>query len=442
MGLLDTLSNLNPEQTQGLLAAAAQMLQQSGPSRTPVGFGQVVGGGLQAYQGSMIDAKRRKQEEEHAAQLARMREMQMQGMQGDLAEQQRARDEQQAIMGAAKGAYRTPGQQAAALPGGPTIENAARIPDMAGGLDEDAFINSVSAINPLKALELRKQFAKQGIEYSTDVKVANGPDGKPVLYVMGKNGQPKLLDGMTPREKADLVAAGGKHIATNLYDVKPGTEFKHTQTPDSLASIGMQRERLNFEKGQAGRPQFNADLGGFITPPNAQNPGGSLTPLAGAPARATKMTEDQGKATGWLVQAENAFGNMKKAITKDPSAAKPGFNDALEAIPSFGMSGALANTMRSPERQQFMQGASSLSEALLRAATGAGVNRDEALQKVRELTPVFGEDETTTQQKMDAIPLYIESLKVRAGPGAPLAAGVLGNRSAAGTDGWSIKKVD
>ncbi len=141
-----------------------------------------------------------------------------------------------------------------------------------------------------------------------------------------------------------------------------------------------------------------------------------------------KMTEDQGKATGWLVQAENAWKNMQKVgLDKEgnvTSAAKPGFNDAIAAIPSFGATGGLANAMRGADRQKFMQASSSLSEALLRAATGAGITKDEALQKVQELTPAFGEEKETTKQKMAAIPLYIEALKVRAGPGAAKAAAI------------------
>lgn len=136
-----------------------------------------------------------------------------------------------------------------------------------------------------------------------------------------------------------------------------------------------------------------------------------------------KLTEDQGKATGWLVQAENAFKNMQAAgFDRDgnpTSAAKPGVADAIAGVPLVG--GAVGNWLRTPDRQKFVQGASSLSESLLRAATGAGVNRDEAKQKIEELTPQWGEDIETTKQKMAAIPLYIESLKVRAGPGAPKA---------------------
>lgn len=49
MGLLDGL-NMNDPQTLGLLGAAAQMLQASGPSLMPHSFGQVMGAGLGGYQ--------------------------------------------------------------------------------------------------------------------------------------------------------------------------------------------------------------------------------------------------------------------------------------------------------------------------------------------------------------------------------------------------------
>lgn len=170
MGLLDRFTNLSPDQNQGLLAAASQILQQSGDPRRPFGFGQAVGSGLEAYQGSMQAAQRRKQEEEQLAQMARLRELQMQGLQGDLQDRELAR--------------RTP----------------------------------------------------KPIKYGNDVKTATGPDGKPRLYVMGDDGNPKFLDGMSPREKAELVNLGGSEMAINPYEVKPGQTFQRTQTPDSLAN--------------------------------------------------------------------------------------------------------------------------------------------------------------------------------------------------------------
>jgi len=159
-------------------------------------------------------------------------------------------------------------------------------------------------------------------------------------------------------------------------------------------------------------------------------------------------TEDERKAAGWLAQASTAWANMQKAMGGvDPKTGKfaksdvamPGFPDAIAAIPSFGLGEVVGNTMRSPERQQFNQASSSLGEAVLRAATGAGVTQFEAEQKVRELTPVFGEDPSTTEQKMRAIPVYLESLKARAGRAAPKDWSIPVVGAPNDGTGWSIK---
>ena len=167
-------------------------------------------------------------------------------------------------------------------------------------------------------------------------------------------------------------------------------------------------------------------------------------------AKAVAATEDERKAVGWFNQADNAWKNMQAAMGgvdpktggfKNADVARPGIADAIAAVPSFGIGEVVGNTLRSPERQKFNQGASSLSEAILRAATGAGVNRDEALQKVRELTPVFGEDSSTTKQKMDSIPMYLNSLKQRAGRAMSQPGGNSGGASGGWGDGWSIEEV-
>ncbi|HEY1180800.1 MAG TPA: hypothetical protein VGE56_00735 [Rhodocyclaceae bacterium] len=183
MGLLDQfagLGNLSEDQTQGLLAAAAQMLQASGPSRTPAGFGQIAGAGIGAYSAGSQASKQRRFEEEQARQMAAMRGLQMQGLQGELMDAETARN--------------TP----------------------------------------------------KAIKYSTDVKVANGPDGKPVMYVMGENGVPRIVDGLAPREAAKIMPLGGKNIAYNEFEVKPGQEFNLTQTPDSIASNALTRRGQNI----------------------------------------------------------------------------------------------------------------------------------------------------------------------------------------------------
>jgi hypothetical protein len=57
---------------------------------------------------------------------------------------------------------------------------------------------------------------------------------------------------------------------------------------------------------------------------------------------------------------------------------------------------------------------------------------------------VWGDTDENIKQKMDSIPLYIESLKVRSGPGAAKAATVLQKPTAAPANnglpsGWSVE---
>jgi hypothetical protein len=127
-------------------------------------------------------------------------------------------------------------------------------------------------------------------------------------------------------------------------------------------------------------------------------------------------SEDERKAAGWLVQADNAYKNILGAMYtkegKPTGAEEKGF---FEALPFVGGGGAT----QGEKRQQFVQAASSLSEALLRAATGAGQNENEAKQKIEELTPQYFDTRGTIDQKLKAIPVYLNSLKERAGRAAP-----------------------
>lgn len=128
-------------------------------------------------------------------------------------------------------------------------------------------------------------------------------------------------------------------------------------------------------------------------------------------------TEDERKAAGWLSQARFAFDNMLDVIEKDPEAAEPSvMASAAGKIPGVGQ--VLQNVMTTETRQQFEQASSSFAEAALRAATGAGVTRDEAIQKIRELTPQIGDRPATRQQKREALEVYLQSLEARAGRAA------------------------
>jgi hypothetical protein len=222
----------------------------------------------------------------------------------------------------------------------------------------------------------------------------------------------KFLEQSTPKyEKVDL---GGK---IQIIDVNPmtnpsikGANFTKTQTLSEQESARHNRVAEGISGAQLGvsRDRLAFDRSGGAT---------GVVPAAGKPI---KLTEDQGKATGWLSQANNAYANMKAAMTNEDGTisnevVSPGGTEA--ALNNLGFEGS-ANYLRSPKRQQFVQANETLGEALLRAATGAGVNKDEAKQKAKELMPQWSDSQEVKKQKLDAIPVYLDSLKVRAGAGA------------------------
>ena len=147
----------------------------------------------------------------------------------------------------------------------------------------------------------------------------------------------------------------------------------------------------------------------------------TLIPVKGGPADKgpANATEDERKAAGWVAQAQFAFDNVQKVLEKSPNANRPVLAaEAAGMLP--GRVGRAAQNSLTPEsRQQFEQAANSFAEAALRAATGAGVNRDEAQQKVAELTPQIGDRAETIRQKKEAWGVYLDSLRLRAGRALP-----------------------
>jgi hypothetical protein len=179
--------------------------------------------------------------------------------------------------------------------------------------------------------------------------------------------------------------------------------------PKAAASILFQQQQLKQNKDRyADQSMYNADK--LKLQKEIQN-------LKMSQKSTKAPTEDQAKAAGWYAQAQNAYNNMLGAMNEDKSAATPGVIESLAS--SIGLDG-LANFSKSDSRQKFSQAASSFSEAALRAATGAGVTKDEAEQKIRELTPQITDSEPLKRQKLDSLNVYLSSLQTRAGGASAL----------------------
>lgn len=204
---------------------------------------------------------------------------------------------------------------------------------------------------------------------------------------------------------------------------------------------GMTLDRADVLGGGGGRPSSKAPSG------YRWNAAGGLEFIPGGPADPANKgggapSEDERKAAGWLGQATRALGNMEESLYRKnddgtfmldalgqriPTGADtPGF------IERYSPSEELGNRSMSPDRQRYSNASSSLSEALLRAATGAGVNESEARQKVAELAPQRGDSEAVKKQKLEGAAGYIEDLRARAGRALPAAQRTLGDPPAAG----------
>ena len=203
-----------------------------------------------------------------------------------------------------------------------------------------------------------------------------------------------------PRVQTVRTARGIEVV--DLNNLPPGTVL-----PAPAAAPGQPRTQIV----QDDTGTYLIDLNNPSAPAvPVTKPGGAA--IVKPPAGGGFPTEDERKAAGWLAQAENAWNNMSNIIRKNPQAIEQGL---MERVVPEGA----ANVVRSEDRQMFLQGARSFADAALRAATGAGVNYEEARQKIEELTPVYGDKPAVIKQKLDSIRVYLDSLKSRAGRALP-----------------------
>lgn len=221
-----------------------------------------------------------------------------------------------------------------------------------------------------------------------------------------------LLDLTADRRAQEQSKVDIRKGTAEATSAEAKAEFARKQEIASLkqkaASVGLSVAQTNQslaqtknleEQGRMLALDFKAALNGLPLPSKGKG----------------ESSEDERKAGGWFAQADNAYRNMLSAMYTKKGAQTGAENPGLlETIAPFGQ-----GFVRSPERQRFVQASESLSEALLRAATGAGITKDEAAQKAIELTPSYSDDESTKAQKLAAIPVYLQSLHSRAGREAP-----------------------
>ncbi len=456
MGLLDGMDFNNP-QTQGLLAAASQMLQQSGPSRMPTGLGQILGGGLGAFNSGMQAAQQRKLEQDQIQQMAQLRGLQIQEAQGGLQEHERARKQAEAL----RQAYidiNSPTAQAQKILGAdmpPTIDNAAKLSAAGQGAGPAGAAPQGSAGGIFEQrMALAQQLRARGFHDQADAQeaaalkfkpkfdnsphVVMGADGKPTLVQTADDGTVRPIQGgYGVAEKLAFHNLGGRTVGVDPFTGAETADFKNTQSPDSVASnvVAMRGQNLTNQRAidAQNTPQFNQEAGGFVSRPTAAAPGGTFTPLADYQKRDKPLTESQGKASLFASRMDKAnriMGELAASGTDKPSVIK----NTLESVPLIGGAlGRAGNFVASEPQQRLEQSQRDFVNAVLRQESGAAISPSEFESAQKQYFPQPGDSEGVIAQKAGNRATAIQGMALQSGPGAAKLG--VGGRPGASTPG-------
>jgi len=326
----------------------------------------------------------------------------------------------------------------AAVPDVTALQEFARQQGQAG---ESAMLNALAAqFAGDNFATVQAQFLKRASAAREPMKVGGGmltPDGQFIQDPFAAQAQ-KLarLDRLINAERDDISAAERAEIARQQRERDRQDRLYRDRTDAQLRQQGIDTQRMlaqykmsgggnDLGAGQAtqigsgpnNEPVFRQKNGSLFTYDNAGQPvayAGQVLPRVST----AQPTEDERKAAGWYFQADNAVRNIQQILGTNPGASSPSVPERIVGfVPGVGED--IANTLRPADRQRFVQASSSMAEALLRAATGAAITRQEIEQKQRELVPQIGDSSQVIKQKLDSYKVYMDSLRSRAGRAMP-----------------------
>lgn len=316
MALFDAFSNLSPDQTQGLLSAAAALLQAGGPSRIPTSFGQALGSGLQAFQQGVQGAQDRRAQQEQQRMNSRLLGLRLQDAESDIANQAASRARAQRL----QEFYQSGGgANIPQLPSmAPTIENAQALQaaqSAAGAgdlysqrLNEAQRLRTAGFGPEADAVEL--QALKFREEFDQTPRTGVDEQGKPFQYVVGKGGTVRRLDGILPRDEMKLVNLGGREVAYNPFALTAGQSFARTASPDAMVSASTARRGQDLVDA---RQRQELAAGGKPPPGYRWTPEGTLAAIPGGPG--DKLPESQQKQLVGVNNLSNAIQEYRRELS-------------------------------------------------------------------------------------------------------------------------------
>lgn len=142
------------------------------------------------------------------------------------------------------------------------IEEVAGQAEVPASFNNDKYIEGIIAAGPDHPLyvEANKILLKDPKQTKYGNKVEFTADGRG--YVMGDNGVPKFVDGITPRDELVADNLGGQQVYRTKYSADPLAVVDRTVTPDASLSDGRIRAEGAMNRGVTLRGQSLADARG------------------------------------------------------------------------------------------------------------------------------------------------------------------------------------
>lgn len=415
---------------EALMAAAAQMLQSSGPSRTPVGLGQILGGGMSTYMGAAQAAKQRELQEAQEKQMAEMRAMQMQEMQGTLSDRARQRAAAERIAQIKSSFGATPAPAAVEL-GSTPMNSSMGQPMPTQAAPKSEYQQRMAMAQHLRANGATDEgdaMAKEALQFMPKVKAFEKVRvGGKVLFAPlfddGQMGEPLERE---VAEKLEFRDAGGSVVGLDAYSGAVKTTLGKTATvADNLAQkrYTFEREKFNYTKQQDAAGGVggtgNAAGGAQGRPPSGYRwtADGSLEAIPGGPAgKSAVATEGERKAATLLTRLQASQNQLSAAVKDDPSAVKPGL--IANGLRTIGAEAAANSMAVSPARQRVEAAQLDILDAALTLGTGAAYTREQLEGYRKSYFPQIGDEPPAIKDKEQRLKTVIEAAKIAAGRAA------------------------
>lgn len=330
----------------GLMGLGMGLLSASGPSQVPISLGQALGMGAAGMQQSRQQAEMMAYKKKMMEQEAQQHAFQQQLMQMQLAEAQRQNQIRTNAGEYMKGLDPEAQQYAAAtgdFKGAFELHRQKQFSNLVGGAmggqqqeaprpfqdqvkpgqfqvtDENqantliADLKKLEAVNPQEAAKVRESLVQQGLIRPPMQKIQPDVDTLARLGALGSmqgiKGADKLIEyaKFSKPEWATLDSGNAlygynKNSQNNPFGNSP---IVKQMSPDAVASNALGRDRLDFDRSQAVKPQYKDGV--WVTPPSENQPAGNVieTPLYSPPkgsAKANVISSE--KVVSLLDQAE------------------------------------------------------------------------------------------------------------------------------------------